>query len=57
MCIKKLINNSVDLVKEMNMLDITIFKLTVFAAGLWIAKLFPVVISLNIWIYVAVWAL
>jgi hypothetical protein len=44
-----------DMVHNMNMFDVTIFKLTVFAAAIWITKLLPIVASLNIWIYVAIW--
>jgi hypothetical protein len=55
MCIKKLMRNSMDMVHNMNMFDVTIFKLTVFAAAIWITKLLPIVASLNIWIYVAIW--
>jgi len=48
--------NAMELVRNMNMLDVTVFKLTVFAAAIWLTKIFPVVASLNIWIYVAIWA-
>jgi len=54
--IEKYIKNALVMVNNMTLLDVTIFKLTVFAAALWIAKLFPVVLSLNAWIYVVVWA-
>jgi len=45
-----------NMVRNMSVVDVTIFKLTVFAAALWIAQLFPVILSVNIWIYVAIWA-
>jgi len=56
MFIKKLLDASMNMVQNMNMLDVTIFKLTIFAAALWIAQLFPVILTVNIWIYVTIWA-
>lgn len=54
--IEKYIKNAMDMVHKMNMCDVAIFKLTIFAAAIWLVKLFPVIASLNIWIYVAIWA-
>ena len=56
MYVKKILKNSMDMVHNMNVLDVTVFKLTVFTAALLIAKLFPIVLDLNIWVYIAVWA-
>jgi len=54
--IQKFIDNSMDMVRNMTILDVTIFKFTIFVAVIWIVKLFPIIASLNIWIYIAVWA-
>jgi len=54
--IQNYIKNAMKMVNSMNVMDVTIFKLTVFTSALWIAQLFPVVLSVNTWIYLAIWA-
>jgi len=40
-----------DFVHRMNILDVSIFKFTIFFAALWLAKLFPVLLTGNTWFY------
>jgi hypothetical protein len=41
-------------VKTLHWYDISVLKLTVLAFALLIAKLWPTILALNIWVYVAV---
>jgi len=51
----KLLKKSMKLVHNMSVQDVAIFKLAIAAATIWIVKLFPVIASLNIWVYIAIW--
>ena len=48
------IKKAMDSFRKFNMVDAFFFELYLFAAGIVIAKLLPVVLTLNIWVYVIV---
>jgi len=52
--IQKHIKNSMDLVRNFSLTEVVLFKIIMVISGLFLAKLFPVLTSGNIWIYVVI---
>ena len=46
------IKKTMDSFRKFTLLDVVFFELYLFTIGIVIAKLFPVVLSLNVWWYV-----
>jgi hypothetical protein len=42
-------------IKRMRWYNISVLKICVLAFALWVAKLWPVVLGLNAWVYAIVW--
>ena len=49
--IKRHIQRSMDLVRNFSLEEVALFKLIMLITGLLLAKIFPVLLTANIWIY------
>jgi hypothetical protein len=45
------------IVKRLAWYDFSVLKVSLVFFGLWLAKAVPAVLGMNLWVYVAVWAL